>query len=167
MGLKKIGKLQIEEEALDEKTPFWWTQKICLVLMTLFLISVLFGITGSGLLSHKTVFSSDQHFKLVFDRFGRNTVPNTINILVNQSSNIVINIGINKSYLQNQEIVEIAPRPIKVVDAGDRFKFYFLKTPNTTTDILFKVKPENMGVFKGNFYLDDNVMLPINQYIFP
>jgi hypothetical protein len=166
----KLGKLQIEPEALHKSTLFWTVQKIVVVFLIVFLIGVFFGLTGPGILGPNIIGDKNGPIWLSYDRFARANAPSKLQLTINpsqqNSTNKTIEVFFSASYLANVEIKQIIPTPLSSENKGENIVFTFTAS-NTKNIITFLFEPHKSGSQNATVQVIGAPTLRFKQFIYP
>lgn len=166
MPIKKIGTLQIESEAASQSTLFWQVQTIVLIILGLFLALAFLGFTGPGFLSPKHIQNTNHTFSITYDPFIRQNVLNTLRIEVRENTSNLLQIFFPADYLQNVEMKQITPTPLKVEFQDNKIIYSFLSN-SKDYQINFFFEPLTIGKSGGSFGKVGSDPVIITQWIYP
>jgi hypothetical protein len=161
MAIKRIGSLEIEEQALKPNPILWKLQTFTYFILILILIAALFGLTGYGILGLNIVGNKNSNFWIEYDKFGREDALTTIR--VHSDSGIL---AINNRYLNNIYIKQITPTPLFTEVQKDKIIYHFRALENSPLLIQILLEPIEIGNLTASFSSNTRT-LAFKQFIFP
>lgn len=163
MPITKIGRLQIEADAASQSTLFWRVQKIVVIILGLFLLGVIFGLTGDGILGNRVAASKDGNLTIRYDIFTRKNASATLSAHMAQASSD-ISLYLPKSFVDGIYIKQITPTPVKVEVQKDQVVYTFAGSNSAVT---FFFEPLSSGFNKLEIGLLQGSSVIISQLVYP
>ena len=166
--MQRIGDLEINEDAGFAERG-WQIQKAAWLLMLLFAVGALLGLTGSGPLSRATV-AADQ-FRLTYDRFDRISTSSELTIQFDARAvhGGAVRVWLNREYLNSFRVESIAPEPESVVSSADRLIYTFRALENQPGEITFRLSADAraFGLVRGEAGLIAGGNIGFQQFVYP
>jgi hypothetical protein len=142
-------------------------------MFSLFLLSVLLGSTGNGVLSEDKQSDPSTGESIETEKFTRYECPMEIRLHVNTTRQVkqdsLYDVSFPASYLKNYTIESILPEPAGTAIAGDRMVFQFkVQSPSTDQLIIFHLRSSRaMRTVSADVMLESKAEFSISQFIYP
>lgn len=171
MSFKKIGSLEIQEEAKQfNKTFSRFVLFACIAMITISLLSII-GLTGPGLLGKTSKTDSTSNLTVNFFPFERiqNSTIVKVDYRIKEIPNYnYVRIWIPYTYLNDHIIEQINPEPFYTeVDTDKVIYFFGVNQPNINMTINFMIKPIRVGTNHSTFGIINGPTVSFTQFIFP
>lgn len=102
------------EKSFPLERRFWAAERAGWLMMALFVLGALVGLTGPGALSHRELRSPDGKFVLAYERFIRLQTKAALSVHVPAQPGLAKAVlFVSRPYLQEMTIEEITPTPEK------------------------------------------------------
>ena len=158
-----VNGLQIDQ-ALEFQQRFHVVQRVVWWLLALVPLAAVAGLFGGGLFSETTAGSRAAGVTVSYDRFARNTADTEIELrLARADGPTAVTIG--RSLLDNYQISEIRPEPLRVVTRPDEIEYVFAASASGTAQ--FDVQPDGVGSSSGTVTVAGGTPVRIDQFVFP
>ena len=166
--MHRIGDLETNEDAGFAERG-WRVQQAGWLLMLLFAVCALLGLTGSGPFARGT--AAADGFTLKYDRFDRMTTASELNIQFEPAvvHSGAVRVWLERAYLKSFQIESIAPEPESVTISADRLVYTFRAVEQKPGEITFHLKA-NAGVFgliRGEAGVMPNGQVSFRQIVYP
>jgi hypothetical protein len=172
---RQDGRLQIDRDMRFQRQS-WQIQRICWVLMALFLVAGSIGLFGSGWLAHTQLATADRSLQLEYDRFIRLHAPARLQIRAVSPTARDLQIRISREYLEQFQIAQILPEPERTSAEPESYLYQFLTSssdrvasalPNRPVAISIDMQADRLGWIDGKISLTPNDELQFKQWVYP
>jgi hypothetical protein len=154
--------LEIDEDMAFQRRE-WVAQRLGVVLLFVFVLGALLGVTGmGGPLSHRVAGEPDGPVQIEYDRFVRRGGIAKIKVRLNGISGEP-RLWISSAYLDHVHIQSINPRPDSVSIENDRH-MYTIPTKSPRATITLEVEHETFGTVEGEIGLVGSSSFPFSQF---
>jgi hypothetical protein len=154
--------LEIDEDLAFQRKE-WLAQRLGVVLLFIFVLGALLGVTGmGGPLSHQVAGEPNGPVQLEYDRFVRRGGIAKIKVRLNGISGEP-RLWISSEYLDHVHIQSIDPRPDSVSIENNRH-LYTIPTKSPQATITLEVEHETFGTVEGEIGLVDSSAFRISQF---
>lgn len=165
MAIKKIGNLEIQEEAAT-----YLARSVCRPWakfgLFLFLVLTFLGMAGGGILGSAQIKDRQTHAKVEYQRMGRYSLTQDLKVTsIPTSSKLAI--WFANDYLQHFYIKQILPTPTSTKVTSERIYFMFDVEPSKAVTIFFQLEPQARGFMRSKMGIKDLVDIYFSQFIFP
>lgn len=139
------------------------------LLMLLFALCALLGLTGSGPLARAAV--TAEGFRLEYARFGRVTASSALTIQFEPAvvQGGMVSVWLGRDYLDSFVIESIVPEPESVAGSADRLVYAFRTLENQPGQITFHMKASagSFGLIRGEAGIISNGQAGFRQLVYP
>ena len=148
----------------------WVVQRIGWVVMALVLIAAILGLFGYGVLS--TAKASDPSGKLdvQYERFGRIDAAADLQVRIDRSlfEGDRVELWIDRSFIDAQQIDSITPEPIEVEPGELRCTFVFpAPRGDDRAYIVFHLAPQKAGKYYGQVGVPQGQSVMVRHFVYP
>lgn len=164
--------MQIEQNIRFQERE-WRLQRLGWTVFAAIVIAAVLGLFGGGGLFAQKRIDTGKGLALEFSRFERNGALTKLKIDVepNDSGEHEFSIWIDRQYLQNMNIENIVPIPVRTKLAGDTLHFVFSARANQgdVYRIHFTLNADRIGITEGTIGLVDRAHATIRfrQLFYP
>jgi hypothetical protein len=165
---------RIDDLELDQDLAFtqreWRFQRVGWIVIGLFLLGTLAGLFGTGPLSSARVEGQQADVRMEYPRLARVEAPAVLRMEVGPGvgQEGTVRLWLDLDYLENVEIRQVTPQPEQVEEGPDRLTFSFrIADAAMPATVTFHVRPERVGLLRGQFGLTDQEALTFTQWVYP
>ena len=166
---KKVGDLQINDD-MEFQRRSWIVQRVGWLVFALVILLAALGLFGDGLLSNAQAGQKEGELWLEYQRFERFQHEFRIKVYANENTaaNGEIMIQLDRHYLENVEVISVAPAPDSEIKDTDWITYVF-KTNGGGSPFTayFYVAPQKAGPLSGTFRLQNGDPVGFSQFIYP
>jgi hypothetical protein len=165
---ERFGDLEVHEDFEFEQKQ-WRVQRIGWVVMGLLVAAAVLGLFGAGIFSRARL-GSGGPLEVEYERFGRFLAPSTLRLRVDAApgEDQMVEVWIDRSYLDQFEIEQVTPQPDSVEALADRLNYSFKVTDShQPVEISFSLKAADSGLIRGQVGLPEQQPLSFSQFIYP
>lgn len=167
MAKQKADGLEVEQD-LEFQRRSWAVQRIGWIVMLVIVVAGLVGVFGNGPLSLIAVSHPGSVQRVEYQRFVRVSSPTTLRFSAVPSHNGVVQLRLSQSYLGKVYLERITPEPAKVVAATDQLLLSFdTMEANQPITIVMHLKPQGMGLLRGQTRIGNEDPLSLTQLVYP
>lgn len=171
MGIEvhRQGDLDISQN-MDVQWRIWKMQRMGWGIMALAILSILLGLTGRGPLSNASAGQTGAPLRLEYERFGRYEAPTSLRIHLGSTlaKTDKIRLWISRDYMEKVRIDHVSPEQESVKAQPDKFVYEFeLSSPQSPTIITIRLKPQKVGILKGQVGVEKARTLSFQHFIYP
>jgi hypothetical protein len=171
-GIVRVRDLEIDQDIAFQKSE-WKVVAIGKMVIFIFLAASFLGLFGAGVFSKAHREDPQKLISVSYERFGRLEADLLFKVRLNsllatEGNPTERRIWINDEYLENVQIQEISPEPVRV-EAGSGGQAYIFATydVNQPIHVFFYVKPMKPGYRKATFRIPGAAEVDIGQFIYP
>lgn len=168
MTIKKIGSLEIDQEALNPSPIRWIIQLVAHVVLFGFVLMAGLGLFGQGGYFQKEIES--QAYSVNYDFFGRQESDNTLIIHLFSEALThpeLLSVTVDENFFKEVRIESISPQPVLQKINDHHYVWYFALSSTKGADIIVTYRPEHAGNLKTTFLVNDLQPISIHQFIYP
>lgn len=166
---KRLEGLEIDQDLrIQQRT--WALQRFGWGVITVIIISALLGLLGSGPLASRVFDSSQQGFRLEYQRFLRQRAPTRLRLLLKPKSNSKdeVQVWYDRALVEHFVVTHVVPWPIRVEIGAERLTYTFRVTDQEKPFLItFFLEPETFGSLSGRVGTEDNDSLYLRQFVYP
>ena len=167
--LRRIGSLEINQD-LELERRFTIIQRIGWIAIALGVFAGLLGLLGPGPLNDRIAGRQGSALWVEYPRFGRFQAPVRLRVYVHQAARATqtVDVWLNRDYLQDLQLKQMVPEPIRTALGPDRVIFSFALSEGTQdASFDFTFEPEEIGSFHGIVGIEGGPQVELNQFIYP
>lgn len=131
-------------------------------ILCLLWFAALAGTFGSGPLSETA--ASGPELRVELERFIRSAAPQDLVVRLSPGVARSVRLGIDRGYLEGQQIESVLPEPESIVSGPDRLIFTF---PGAPSSVIFHLRVQRTGFLKGWVGLEGHGRLEFRQIAYP
>ena len=162
--------LQIDED-LGYQRREWLVQRWAWAAMALLIVAAMLGLFGHGVLSSRQAGSPDGGLLLEYQRFLQYHDPATLRLRATAGGDDGRNelrIWVDRDYLDQIEIQQVTPQPIRVEAGADRHVFVFrVMQDGGPTGVVIHFEPDAVGSLQARIGIGDLEPARFSQFCFP
>jgi hypothetical protein len=159
---RREAQLQIEED-LEFQQRDWRVQRVGWIGLALLITGALFGLFGTGPLSHSII--KGDGIELKYERFARLDRLTRLRFELIGEAQETTRLSIGRAYLDAVQIEQITPVPVRAEARPDRLVYEFPR--HGAAGIIFYVKPVNFGIITGQAQVHKAAPIGFKQFIYP
>lgn len=165
---------RVESLELDQDLKFqhreWAVQRAGWLVMALVVIAALLGLFATGPLSGTSATTNDEALRIEYGRFARHEAHSTLHLEISPQAvqNGQVQVHVNQAFVDTWEIESITPEPESSTLEADGITWSF--TTGELTDavrVLIRIRPDDIGIGRGEISLVGGVPLSFRQIIYP
>ncbi|QGG95742.1 hypothetical protein [Actinomarinicola tropica] len=149
----------------------WRRERVGWAVMVLIVIGAVLGAFGHGLLGYRTATSADGGVAVTHEAVARRGGVTDIEVRVDPDlAGDALQLHLSTSYLERVQVETITPQPSDAVPSGDGITFEFTTDdvdPGTDIVIRFGIRPDTVGVARGEVGLVGGPSMDIDQVLLP
>jgi anti-sigma factor RsiW len=167
--IQRIKDLEIAED-FDYQKRSWIVQRVGWAVMGLLTLAGLLGVFGPGLLGEAKAGKPSDRLWIEYERFERFQSPGQLRVHLQPGSEQAgqVRIRLNRDYLEQVQIQQVTPQPIRVEAKRDHLVYVFQTAKiDRTTAVTFYFQPQQIGSVSGSVGLETGQALSFSQFIYP
>lgn len=146
----------------------WLTQRIGAGVLFLIVICGACGLFSKGILSDKTLTSSDGAVTVEYERFGRILSSMDMVIRVNTMTSSTFSITLGKGGVEKLQIQSLHPQPLRAETRGNDLILTFAASQlNAGHTLWLGMQPERSGTNTMSVQVDSRPPVEFSQFIYP
>lgn len=166
MKLKKIGNLHIEPEADSKDTTFWKVQYIVIFFLFIFLLLVLLGYTGPGLLGETIIENKEKILIAHYQPYARQGAVTSVKLIIKDSADPVTKVFLSADYINQMDIKQVLPQPVRT-EIKDNMFIYSFALEGNNNQVTFNFEPNTIGHQKLVVSQSNVEPIILSQWIYP
>ena len=159
--------LEIDQD-LRFQQRMWILQRLGWGVIACLILAALLGLLGSGPLASRTLDSSQQGFRLEYQRFLRHRVPTRLRLHVKSHPREEVQVWYDRALIEHFVITQIVPAPTRVEVNTERLTYIFRVTDQQEPFLItFSLAPETFGSLFGRVGIEREDFLSFRQFVYP
>lgn len=167
--LKKLpGGLEIEQDLQLERR-VWVIQRIGWALMAILVAAAVAGFLGPGPLNDGKAADPAGRWHMAYSHRLHFRTAQEISVYVRPEATTSgkVRFWISQRYMKDQSVNSLTPTPDQVEAGSDRMVFTFNVTPGKQAPLYFELEPSAYGPTSGEFGLEGQPGVRIDQLVLP
>lgn len=169
MATKKEGEgleLGHDGKFLDRS---WRIQRIGWITMILVAVAAVMGVFGGGPVSSASAGAAESGLQVQYERFARMLSDTRVRVRATPAAvgDSVIAIWVSDDWIGRFDVESINPEPDRTTARGRGRTYEFAAADTGSVEVVFKLKPTNMGPTTGMISLIGGSSATIRQFIYP
>jgi hypothetical protein len=145
---RKERSIEIDED-LSFQRKEWFAQRVGIVVLSLFVLAALLGLTGAGgVLSHATAGERARGVSVDYERFVRRGAMATMTLRLRSDPPGFIQFWVSAPYLASVRVESVAPMPQTVTVEEER-QVYTIRAASTDVDVTIEMEHMTWGKLQG------------------